>query len=293
MLNHLDRCKPLLGTFVDVSLTGNNTDNELISISNNIFAEIERIQNLMSFHDPLSELSKLNQKMLNQVNQPHLLSNDLKQVLTLAMKLSQQSSGYYDITVAAKLVLDGELPNHLLLDETSIKDTLGNSSDVALHGQHLINNAPVCFDLGGIAKGYAVDCAIKKIPENLTFTINAGGDMAISDWKQHTVALKFGKDKQALKNVIMLDSSVATSGNYYHDTRSHIINPLINDKSNQQVAHHFHGSVSVFANSTMLADALTKVIILMKPKKSISLLKYFNAKAIIINRFGFKRTINV
>jgi thiamine biosynthesis lipoprotein len=293
MLNHLERCKPLLGTFVDVSLTGNTADNELISVSNNVFAEIERIQNLMSFHDPLSELSKLNQKMLNQINQPHLLSNDLKQVLTLAIKLSQQSSGYYDITVAAKLVLDGELPNHLLLDETCIKGTLGNSSDVALHGQHLINSSPVCFDLGGIAKGYAVDCAIKKIPKNLTFTINAGGDMAISNWKQHTIALKFGKDKQALKNVIMLDSSVATSGNYYHDTRSHIINPLINDKSNQQVAHHFNGSVSVFANNTMLADALTKVIILMKPKKSISLLKYFNAKAIIINRFGFKRTINV
>ena len=170
---------------------------------------------------------------------------------------------------------------------------LGSSNDVFLHENYITNSSPVCFDLGGIAKGYAVDCAIKKIPEYLDFTINAGGDMAMSNWKNHQVALKFGKKQHALKNVMMLDSSVASSANYYHGTRSHVINPLKIDKSNQGTAHRFNGCISVFACNTMLADALTKVVILLKPKKAEFILKYFNAKAIVISRFGFKRLLNV
>ena len=50
MLNTLTRCKPLLGTFIDVQLSGNKADDELITVSNNVFSEIERIHHLMSFH---------------------------------------------------------------------------------------------------------------------------------------------------------------------------------------------------------------------------------------------------
>jgi len=294
MQNNIERCKALLGTFVDVSLSGDVTDKELIELSNNVFDEIERIQKLMSFHEPLSELSQLNKKMLYQVNHEFLVSDDLLNVLKLAMQLFEQSKGHYDITVATKLVLDGELPDHLKVEELSMKEAyLGNSQNVFVHKNYIINSLPVCFDLGGIAKGYAVDCAIKKIPEHIEFIINAGGDMAVSNWTNHQVALKFGINQQALKVVRMLESSVASSANYYHGSRSHVINPLKIDTSNQGTAHRFSGSVSVFARNTMLADALTKIVILMKPKMAKPILEYFNAKAIVINRFGFKRMLNV
>ena len=48
--NHIKRCKPLLGTYVEVSvLSENNNNDTLIDISECVFSEIQRVENLMSF----------------------------------------------------------------------------------------------------------------------------------------------------------------------------------------------------------------------------------------------------
>jgi len=301
MLNTLTRCKPLLGTFIDVQLSGNKADDELITVSNNVFSEIERIHHLMSFHDPLSELSLLNQAMLKSCKLSHKLSPDFTQVLTLALELFNASKGYYDITVASKLVVDHQLPDHLqLANDSELLSRLGNSSNLSISNNTLMNTKPVLVDLGGIAKGFAVDSAIRMIPKSIQFTINAGGDMAMSHWQQASVSLKYAKRPSALKKVSMLASSVATSADYNQENNkentqgvnSHIINPRQSDDVNRQIANHFKGCVSVFADTTMLADALTKVVVLLKPKAAKTILEQFNAKAVLLNRFGFKRQIN-
>ena len=168
MRNTFKRCKPLLGTYVEVSLSGEVNDIELITISNDIFSEIRRIEQIMSFHDPFSELSQLNKAMLAYSNRPLILSNELLQVINLAMDLYHKSVGYYDIAIAPRLVIDAHLPNHLGISRSNI---LGNSSNIKLHRNTLVNNKPICIDLGGIAKGYAVDCAVKKIPKHVEFCI--------------------------------------------------------------------------------------------------------------------------
>ncbi|GAA6203461.1 hypothetical protein NBRC116600_02580 [Thalassotalea sp. SU-HH00458] len=45
----------------------------------------------------------------------------------------------------------------------------------------------------------------------------------------------------------------------------------------------------MFGQNTMLADALTKIVVLMKPKLALVILQKLTAKAIMVNRFGFKR----
>lgn len=302
-LNSLERCKPLLGTFVDVSLSGNINDNALISLSNSVFQEIERIQNIMSFHDPLSELSLLNKAMLTNVNELHEISTDLYHVLSLALELHACSDGYYDIAVAPQLVMNKLLPDHLTLETYLEKNKftlafLGTCNHITLHEKqsnstnktlkYLLNTKPLCLDLGGIAKGYAVDCAIKKIPPTVKYTINAGGDMAISHWQSELIAVKYAKRTQAVKDIIMQNKAVASSGLYHQESSSHIINP----KKSKNSAHKFSGVVTVFASTTVLADALTKIVILMTQNKAEGILQHFQANAIIVNRFGFKRSIN-
>jgi thiamine biosynthesis lipoprotein ApbE len=103
--------------------------------------------------------------------------------------------------------------------------------------------------------------------------------------KARVLTSSMGKKTSAKKRVIMRDAALATSGNYHQGNQSAFINPI----TNQQ--HKFKGSISVFAPSVMIADALTKVV-LLTPKHSIkSILKCFDAQAIKINRFGFSKNI--
>lgn len=280
-MNTLQRCKPLLGTYVEISISGDVSDNELISVSENAFAEICRIQNIMSFHDEHSELSQINSHLLHAKETPLRLSGDLLKVLQFSLNLYQASEQFFDISIAPHLVRQSLLPLHLPLSAFA----LGNTSHLVLKDNLLWSTKPVCIDLGGVAKGYAVDCAVKQIPRELTYTINAGGDLFESHFKDKTVSLKYGKKNKHLKTIAMKNNALATSGNYYLGNNSDIIHP----KKNK--AHHFKGCVSVFGDNVMLADALTKVVILAPTGLTKSLLNMFDAQAIIVNRWGFTRTL--
>lgn len=280
-INTLQRCKPLLGTFVDITVSGKASDIELIKASDKAFSEIERIQQLMSFHDEKSELGHINRHLSQHPDQPFKVSDDMINVLSLAIELHKTSAQYFDICIAPQLIASKLLPDHVEKESTD----WGNGSDLNLHGNMIWGTKPLCIDLGGIAKGYAVDCAIKEIPFGLTYTINAGGDLFESDWQNKDIAIKYAKRNQALKSIKMKNHALATSGNYYLNGQSDIINPQ------SQKPHHFKGCVSVFADSVMLADALTKVVMLAPKSTTKFLLKTFDAQAVLVSRWGFKRRI--
>ena len=289
--NTLERCKTLLGTFVEIELKGAVDDDELIALSNSLFDEIERIHNLFSFHSELSEISALNRQALDLANRAEddekpltlTVSEDLNKVLSLALQLNQFTRGLYDITVAPSLILNEQLPNHLALTLVNRHCTLslGNSSHITCKDREVTSTKPLCIDLGGIAKGYAVDCALKKVPEHIFCRINAGGDLAINQWKNEEVAVKYNKRGSALRTVKMQNRALATSGNYLRDKKSAFVNPLTGKHIK------FKGSMSVFSADVMLSDALTKAMILSSRAQRRQLAKYYNAQAIKINRLGF------
>ena len=138
------------------------------------------------------------------------------------------------------------------------------------------------LDLGGIAKGYAVDralCMVENMVENIT--VNAGGDLRMKEWSGKSVGIKTSNTK-GFKSIIcvpMHQAAVATSGNYYMDRNK---NSIIHPSTKKSVKDQ--RSVSVFASSCMLADALTKVAFL-----DINLMPIFNpygAKAISVDENG-------
>lgn len=283
----IKRCRPLLGTFIEINLIGKLSEKELIHWSTLAFDEIERIHRALSFHQLDSELSTLNKALITEPNSPVLLSADLRTVIIFANKLFEKSSGYYDISIAAPLVAAKHLPDHLFDNRSPISlQTCGNFSDISLIDGYISSAKPVLFDLGGIAKGYAVDQAIALLPEGVTGSINAGGDMRVINWQKQSVEIKYSQRSSALKKLPMLNTALASSGSYYQGDGSQYFNP----KTQRYV--NISGSTSVFASSAMVADALTKVAVLMNRKDAKELLNNFNAKAICINRFGFSRYIN-
>ncbi len=279
-MQHVQRCKPLLGTFVEVSLCGACGRQELLECSEKIFCLITSLQNRLSFHAENSELSEFNRWALTNAgtSSTFSLSQELRSILTLAPDLHARSEGLYDICVAPLLVADKQLSEHL----ESITCAEGDSRDIQLSDNEVRVSRSLCVDLGGIAKGYAVDQAMTLVPDGISATISAGGDLVMNDWQGQSVGLRYGQRSGALRQTDMLNAAVATSGNYHRNGKHGIINPLTASPVKRA------GSVSVFAASAMLADALTKAVWLSPSSLSKPLLEYYQASVIGINRFGFK-----
>ena len=212
--NSLNRCQPLLGTYVTVKILGKVSDKILITASDKIFSEISRITDLLSFHLATSELSYMNK---HAYKKSCIISTDMQYILQHALKLSALTNGIYDITIAPFLCQAGLLPNYY----PEINNFTANWQDINLDGNQLSFAKPLAIDLGGIAKGYAVDRGFLVVEQlindyNLQIIINAGGDMRMNKWQDEDVSIKLPKlDNDYVFTLPMQDYALATSANYY------------------------------------------------------------------------------
>lgn len=268
-MNKIRRCKPLLGTYVEITIEAELADNELITLSNQAFSEIFKVQQSMSFHDPDSELSKLNQ------SQSLLLSESMLEVFTFINDLHSRTSGLFDPCIAPTLIQNNMLPTNQF---EQVSYYTGNWNNVELTGNTIQFNKPLLVDLGGIAKGYAVDQAIECLPTEIKAVINAGGDLRMSHWQDQDIDITFQKQNEITSNSYkMLSNAVASSASYYNG-HSVVINPftgkvIASDKT-----------YSIFANNGMTADALTKVAWLLNDERSTHLfevLTHYDARLVI------------
>ena len=245
----LNRCKPLLGTFVEVSLESDVSADDLIDHSIAAFNAVEAVHNAMSFHLESSELSVINREACHH---PCELSASMKTVLDQAMQLSQLSDGLFDISVAGRLVAAGALP------DVGLKvDAEASWKDIEINGNTIQFHRPLLIDLGGIAKGYAVDCAIKAVDSQIKTVVNAGGDLRMSHWQNQTVGIQSPSVLNQVFEMPMHAAALATSGCYFLEQQDSVIYP-----PNQSQPVVSQGSFSVFADSCMLADGLTKIAFL-------------------------------
>lgn len=266
-MESITRCKPLLGTYVEVQLTGDMDKAQLFKLSDTALTEIEHIESLMSFHNPESEISRINRQAFKQ---PCSLSTQTQKVIKQALSLSAQTKGIFDITVAPNLVEQGLLPDHHQLSHHN-----ASWKDIRLEAGYIKYDRPLLIDLGGIAKGFAVDQAFAAIEsEPVEIIINAGGDLRMSHWQRQKASIRRRAQQQYLTEVEMKNAALATSANHYKQDSYPIICPL----TRTPVKHS--KVVSVFADNCMLADALTKVIFIDGPSKT--LVESLNAQAMII-----------
>lgn len=240
------RMRPALGTFVEVAARG---DSALLAIER-AFDVIAQAQALWSFQNAASELSLLNSKP-GQVVQVHHLSARL---LRIARALMIKTQGVFDCTLGGELVALGVLPDHGGVPALA----RGNADDIVINGREVILRRPVRICLDGIAKGYAIDCAIHAMhcAGVRAGWINAGGDLrAFGD-----VAVPVQRrelDGRMTKLGYLRDAALASSRvapvgvGLSPDFPAHIIAP--HDAKAQP------GIWSVMAKSAWRADALTKV----------------------------------
>jgi thiamine biosynthesis lipoprotein len=248
----LRRARPALGTLLDVRAHGPAADQVERAIDAALEA-VEQVERLMSFHRADSELSRLNREASEKPQPVHPWTYA---VLRRAGHLAVLSDGLFDMTVAPVLVEQGLLPS---APAAAPADSAGSPRDIELLPGGLVRfRRPMLIDLGGIAKGFAVDLAIHALRRGgcSEALVNAGGDLRCFGAQPELIHLR--TDSGMVPLAQLRSGAIATSSPYR--LQADRLKPAggIVDPRRQRLWTG-QGSVSVAARSCTLADALTKV----------------------------------
>ena len=257
----VERARPLLGTYVSIRV-GGLADPEAHAAIDRGFEVIAAIHDLMSFHERVSELSRLNREAAQG---PVAVSSHTYEVLRRGLEISRLSDGAFDMTVGRELVAWGYLPRPEGAPEP---DSDATWRDIELlDGGCVRFRRPLWLDLGGIAKGYAVDCAVQIIMAAgaASTAVNAGGDLRVAGPISERVLLRTAAPGDTVPVLEIEGGSIASSSGREHKKRY----------GDRDVGPHVHGLkreamgvdsfVSVVAEECIMADALTKVVLARGP----------------------------
>ncbi len=270
----LRRAKPLLGTLVDIGVGAADPDLALAA-TQAAFAEIREVHRLMSFHEPSSDVSRINRAAPGK---PIDVDPRTAEVLRLALEIHDASAGAFDCTVAPVLVRHGLLPPvdgreagavFAPLDEWP--DSRGNpASDracaFAVDACSVIKQRDCLIDLGGIAKGCAVDRAVDAVVALSvahghavdSVFVNAGGDLRFHGRGAIAVRLRDPRDPAQLTDTVELsDGALASSSTRGLDGLARLVSPLVDPRSGAPL--RMDAGATVAAPACAIADALTKV----------------------------------
>jgi thiamine biosynthesis lipoprotein len=270
------RARPVLGTLVEIRVEGLEEFAALHAIEE-AFAEIALIHRLMSFHECDSDLARVHRANVGMAVDVDARTHE---VLACALHIAEASQGSFDPTVAAEQVASGRLPRPR---SPFRPDPRATWRDIELQDDQVRLRRPLWMDLGGIAKGFAVDRAVAILQRAgaRQVCVNAGGDLRIAGPRcEHVHLRRGGKAQDPTDGIELSNAAVATSAGL--PTRVRI--------QGRWCAAHVHGrsrrpvgtvsSATVVAPRCMLADALTKVV-LAQGQASRRVLERFAAQACV------------
>ncbi|MGE5639900.1 MAG: FAD:protein FMN transferase [Clostridia bacterium] len=243
------RARPLLGTLV--SIRADATEAGLQAA----FDAVARVEALMSAHAATSDVARIYREAHERPVPVHPWT---ARVLRFARAVSRASAGAFDVTLGR--------------GGASHRDVL------LLPGSRVRLRRPMRIDLGGIAKGFAVDRAVQALRRAgaRSGIVNAGGDLRVFGPAAERVHVRLpARPNESVALAVARNRAFATSAGYFRaegiDARTGA--PLYGG-----------ASVTVTARTCMAADALTKAIAALGP--DMRLLARFGARAWLVDDQG-------
>ena len=260
-----------------------NTARAATLASSAAFERIGKLDAIMSDYRETSELMVL-------CKQPSgtkiTVSHDLFRVLRAAQGLAAKSKGAFDVTVGPVVRLwrrarrTGQLPVR-----QEIARALDSSGYTKLRLERtsrsvILDKSGMLLDLGGIAKGFAADEALKVLKRHgiRRALVAAGGDIVVSapppgarGWLIGIAPLE-STQEQPSRYLLLRDRAVSTSGDAHQYVEiagvrySHIVDPRTG------LALTGHSSVTVVANSCTASDGLATAASVLGPSEGSRLI---------------------
>lgn len=270
-----------MGTRVSATLWHDQADRGRAALAA-VMAEMRRVDNTLSPYKPDSELYRVNQ---TAGQGPVVISAEMLALLDKSLYYSRLSDGAFDITFASLgQYYDYRKQQQPSKEQRQQMQEAINYRMIQLdreRGTVAFLHPKLQIDLGGIAKGYAVDRAIAILRQSgvLHATVSAGGDSQVLGDKRGQpwiVGVKNPRSKDRMSVVLPLkDMAVSTSGDYeryFIDEETgtrvhHILNPSTGHSASGVI------SVSVLGPRGFDTDPLSTTVFVLGLEKGMQLLK--------------------
>ncbi len=286
-----------MGTTYAVKVVEPGADVE--RLARTVQRELDAVDALMSHWAPDSQLSRFNAGAA--VGEPFPIDDELRRILTLSQQLHGQSGGAFDITVGPLVALwgfHGVRQLSVLPDEAALGATRARCG-----AQHLALDRPpgtaikgvagLELDLGGIAKGFAVD----RLSEALAgrghdrTLVEVGGEMrargtALDGGPWRIAIEKPDPTQRAIHQVVELSGlALATSGDYrnFHELDGQRYSHTLDPRTGRPVEHEL-ASVTVLHERCADADAWATALLVLGPEEGLALAEERCLAALFVRR---------
>lgn len=285
--------RAIMGTSISVELWADD-DKAARAAIEAVMQEMTRIDRTMSPYIETSELALINREATQH---PVKISAEMMHLLKTSIHYSEVSHGAFDITFASVGYLydyrnhiepsDAQIANHLnAIDYRSMTlDEKASTVQFMKPGMRI--------DLGGIAKGYAVDQGAEILFARgiKNAIVTAGGDSRILGDRRGRpwiVGIKNPRDENKSAVALPLtDTAISTSGDYerYFMDGERRVHHIINPKTGKSAVGV--RSVSVLAPRGIDTDALTKPLFILGVQRGMEIIdKIPGVDAIVIDDEG-------
>jgi thiamine biosynthesis lipoprotein len=260
------------------------------------FARVSELNAVFSDYDSDSELSVLCES--SGKGNSMRVGVDLWTVLERALYFSKKSDGAFDISVGPLVNLWRTARRKRTLPAPDkIREALGRTGYSSIRLDEASNSVELLksrmrLDAGGIAKGYAIQEALKVLVNlgHKACMVEGGGDLAVGDappgaagWRVSITALDH-QNAPAPQVLEMTHQALSTSGDLYQRLEidgvrySHIVDPRTG------VGLVDHSLVSVLGPNAMDTDALSKVIAVLGPERGIPIAEQMEGVSVYVIR---------
>jgi len=294
------KSKILMDTIVTITVVS-QTEEDGEKAIDSAFSEMERLQKLLDFYSPDSEISLINREAgVSEVK----VSPDTFALLAKALSVSEQTGGAFDVSVGTVSSLY-DFRNKIKPDDQAIEKNLvlvgyRNILMSKEKGTVFSKKKEMLIDTGGIAKGYAADRAAEVLKNNgiRSGLVSVAGDIRTFGTKPDGSPWKIGirnprpqrSQDDLLGTVDLKDVAISTSGDYerffilngqrYH----HLLSPRTGRPAREC------RSVSVIAKESVLADAFATAIFILGPEKGMEVLETAGIEGVIVDDQGVVHT---
>jgi len=284
------RTTTTMGTVVTAHVVGQSRDGaDRESSAMRALDWFERVERTCSRFDPESELNRLTQRPGEAIR----VSDILFETIRFAVAVAEESGGAFDPTVGHALAVAGFNREHRSGHVTAPArvDDSADYRDIHFdeHEKTIMLDRTMSLDLGGVAKGFAVDLAARELRTSgyQNFVIDAGGDLHVAGRNANDEPWSIGirhprVEQQIIETLRLSDAGVCTSGDYERTVSNaptslshHIVDPRTKRSASDAA------SVTVVAPGTMIADALSTAAFVLGPVDGIALLRRQKVEGII------------
>jgi thiamine biosynthesis lipoprotein len=284
-----------MGTLLELTLVGSDRES-LARAREAAFAEVERLEALLSTWRPESEVSRLNAAAGRG---PIAIHRELADLLAAAVQLARSTRGSFDVTVGPLVALwTGAAARKAPPDPAELRAALRRVGpdrirlDSDRGGALAALDAGTVVELGGIAKGYALDRVRAQLPGEVRAALLSFGQSSVwaigrppdaEGWRLLARAPEGG----FTGGLTLRDRALSVSGSLgqWSEIAGRRYGHVIDPRSGEPLTER--REALVVAGDATVAEALSKAVLVLGPSEGIALVEEWpDAEALLLGPSG-------